>query len=75
MQNPDRHLANKRSLHQALQEISEASEAELPARLSSVAAADGEWRMSHPLNEFSGRDQALEVAWQPLKRALPIMAV
>ncbi|WP_432346942.1 ester cyclase [Shinella yambaruensis] len=71
MQNSDRHVANKQSLYRALQEIAEAAASELPARLASVSTADAQWRMSHPLNEMTGRDQALETVWLPLKRALP----
>lgn len=71
MQSRDRHLTNKRWLYNSLQEIAEASELQLSARLSSVSAPDAEWRMSHPLNEITGRDQVLEEVWQPFKNAIP----
>src|SRR5262245_11002467 len=71
MQNTDRHITNKQSLYHALQRLAEADDSEISACVSEIAAADSEWRMSHPLNEMTGRDQALESVWRPLKRALP----
>ena len=61
----------KRHLHKSLVQLVDATPGEMKKRLQHLAAADCNWRVSHPINELATTPAALENLWLPLKAALP----
>jgi predicted ester cyclase len=71
MQNPDRHLANKRFAYAALQRIAEATPAGLSAAIAHAYHPTATWRGAHPLNEMAGTEAIAAQVWAPLLHSFP----
>ena len=71
MSNTDRHIDNKRSVHQQLLELCRARDTDLAARIDALYANDVVIHGWHPVNELKGHYPVQTELWQPIFTALP----
>ena len=64
-------LRNKRFVMEGMAAVCACEDADLADRLAAVYAPDAAWRGSHPMNEAQGTEAIADVAWAPLRHALP----
>lgn len=67
----DRHLANKRALHEGLRRLATAPGRTRTAVLRELFHPNVQWHGSHPINDLAGLEALEDGLWQPLERAMP----
>ena len=68
---PERNLANKRMVRDALQAVIDGPPAQIEAALAAVSADGALTRSSHPVNDQHGVAAIATTFWRPLRHALP----
>lgn len=69
----NRHLDNKRAVHELWQALSEATPAESEDLVRAMLAPNTAWNISHPINHLAGPQAVMDVYWRPLRAAMPNM--